>query len=245
MSRILVCCAHPDDETLGCGGTILLHGRAGDEVVWLIATQAWSPRWDEQTIAGKTAEVESVAAFYGFAEVVRLGLPASRLDELPFGEVLETVGRAVADVAPDEVYVVHGGDVHGDHQVLAEAVWRSLKPFRDGAGVRRVLAYETLSSTDHSPPSAKAFRPTVYRDITSVIDQKVEAMQLYKSELLDAPGGRNAESIRALGRVRGGRLGRVTPRPSCCCARSRRSALHSRLRNRVVRVILWPCPRTR
>ncbi|MBN1342017.1 MAG: PIG-L family deacetylase [Phycisphaerae bacterium] len=207
MSRILICSAHPDDETLGCGGTILLHRQAGDEVVWLIATQAWPPRWDAETVSHKEAEIAAVAGFYQFAEVVRLRLPASRLDELAFGDVLRPVSQTVADVRPDEVYTVHGGDVHGDHQVLAEAVWRSLKPFRDGKGVRRVLSYETLTSTDQAPPSASAFKPTVYRDITSVIDRKIEAMQLYKSELLAAPAGRNAESIRALARVRGAAAG--------------------------------------
>jgi LmbE family N-acetylglucosaminyl deacetylase len=135
--------------------------------------------------------------------VIRLGLPASRLDELPFGEVLEPVGQALGNVAPDQVYTVHGGDVHGDHQVLAEAVWRSLKPFRTGRGVRRVLSYETLSSTDQARPDEGTFRPNVYRDITSVIDRKVEAMDLFKTELLDSPAGRNAEAIRALARVRG------------------------------------------
>ena len=76
MSRILVCSAHPDDETLGCGGTILRHRQAGDEVIWLIATQAWSPRWDDETVTHKQNEVAAVADFYGVAEVVRLGLPA-------------------------------------------------------------------------------------------------------------------------------------------------------------------------
>ncbi len=207
MSRILVCSAHPDDETLGCGGTILRHRKAGDEVIWLIATQPWSPRWDDQTVARKQSEVTAVAEFYGVAEVVRLGLPASRLDELPFGEVLGSVRQAVADAAPDQVYTVHDGDVHGDHQVLASAVWRSLKSFRDGRGVRRVLSYETLSSTDQTAPSGRPFRPTVYHDITSLIDQKLEAMALYASELLDVPAGRNAETIRALARVRGAACG--------------------------------------
>ncbi len=207
MSRVLVCSAHPDDETLGCGGAILLHAQAGDEVVWLIATESWSPRWDPDMIARKEAEIAAVADYYGFAEVVRLGLPASRLDELSFGEVLDPVGRAIAEAAPDEIYTVHGGDVHGDHQVLAEAVWRSLKPFRSGHGVRRVLSYETLSSTDQAAASARSFRPTMFRDITSVIDGKIEAMALYASEHLPVPAGRNAESIRALARVRGAAAG--------------------------------------
>lgn len=207
MGRILICSAHPDDETLGCGGTLLLRREAGDELIWLIATQAWSPRWDETTIARKRDEVASVASLYGVADVIRLGLPAARLDEQPFGEVLSAVRDAVDRVRPDEVYTVHAGDVHGDHRVLAEAVWRALKSFRSGGGVRRVLAYETLSSTDQAPLWSPPFRPTVYRDITSVIDRKIEAMGRYASELLDVPAARNAETIRSLARLRGAAAG--------------------------------------
>jgi LmbE family N-acetylglucosaminyl deacetylase len=207
MSRILVCSAHPDDETLGCGGTILIHRQADDEIIWLIATKAWAPRWDSQVVAHKEAEISAVATYYGFARVIRLDLPTSRLDELPFSELLGRVGAVISEHAPKEVYVVHEGDVHGDHQVLARAVWRSLKPFRAGKGVRRVLSYETLSSTDLASPTADTFRPTVYRDISGVIDRKLEAMQLYKTELLAPPAGRNAETIRALARVRGAAIG--------------------------------------
>ncbi len=207
MSRILICSAHPDDETLGCGGSILRHREAGDEVVWLIATKAWTPRWGEDLIARKEAEIQAVSGFYGFAETIRLDLPASRLDELPFGEVLTAVREAIERVDPDEIYVVYGGDVHGDHRVLADAVWRSLKPFRAGKGVRRILAYETLSSTDQAPSTAPGFRPTVYRDITSVIDRKIQAMRLYETELLATPAGRNAETLRALARTRGSAAG--------------------------------------
>jgi N-acetylglucosamine malate deacetylase 1 len=207
MSRILICSAHPDDETLGCGGTILLHGRRGDEVLWLIATRGWTPRWSEQTLAQKEAEIAAVAACYRFAQVVRLNLPASRLDELPFGDVLGPVSRAMGDLAPDEVYSVHPGDVHGDHRVLAKAVWASLKTFRGGRNVRRVLSYETLSSTDQSAPGGPPFTPTVFVDVTATLDQKIEAMELYASELLAVPAARNAETIRALARVRGATAG--------------------------------------
>jgi len=207
VNPILVCSAHPDDEALGCGGTILIHRQAGREMVWLIATKSWTPRWDAETVARKEAEVTAVAAYFGFSNVIRLDLPASRLDELPFGEVLDRVGRVINDVAPEQVYTVHAGDVHGDHRVLAEAVWRSLKPFRGGRAVRRVLSYETLSSTDQAPPEAPPFRPTVYRDIGAVLDRKIEAMQLYKTELLPSPAARNAEAIRALARIRGAQVG--------------------------------------
>ena len=82
MSRVLVICAHPDDETLGAGGTILRHVAHGDEVHWAIATQAHEPLWDRATIERKAAEVELVAQEYGFASHVRLGFPTTRLDEL-------------------------------------------------------------------------------------------------------------------------------------------------------------------
>ncbi len=182
---------------------MLTHRQAGDEIVWLIASKAWTPRWSEETIARKEAEITAVASFYEVNRLVRLGLPASRMDELPFGDVLTLVAESIKQVQPDEVYTVHAGDVHSDHRVLADAVWRSLKPFRGGKGVRRILSYETLSSTDQAAPTSIPFRPTVYRDITAVLDRKIEAMQLYQSELQPLPGPRNGETLRALARCRG------------------------------------------
>jgi LmbE family N-acetylglucosaminyl deacetylase len=207
--NVLVVCAHPDDETLGCGGTLLRHVAAGDDVTWAIATQAHAPAWTSETIERKAQEVDRVAAAYGIARYERLGFPSSCLDVTPRAELMQRIGAVVEQARPELVYVVHPGDVHGDHADVFEATLAVLKAFKMGAlGVRRVLAYETLSSTDAAPPAhERAFVPTVFVDVGAFVERKLEIMALYESEAQPDPLPRGPSAIRALARLRGATVG--------------------------------------
>ncbi len=207
--NVLVISAHPDDETLGSGGTLLKHAARGDAVSWLIASQGQEPQYSRELIRRKAAEVDRVAEAYGMAKCLRLGLPAARLDTLPIADVMAGIRDAVASVAPEVVYVVYGGDVHTDHQVVFVATMAVLKPFHmAGLGVRRVLCYETLSSTEAAAPlPGRGFTPTVFSDIGGSIDRKLAIMRLYESEAHDDPLPRGPAAIRALARYRGAAIG--------------------------------------
>lgn len=207
--NVLVISAHPDDETLGCGGTLLKHVSAGDAVSWVIVTQAHEPQWSSRTIDLKAAEVELVASAYGFTRYERLGFPSSRLDVTPRAELLNALARVIEQSSPSVVYVVHPGDVHGDHGDVFDATLAVLKAFRMRTfGTRRVLAYETLSSTDAAPPTPeRAFRPTVFSDVSEFLERKLEIMALYASEAQADPLPRGPSAIRALARLRGATIG--------------------------------------
>jgi LmbE family N-acetylglucosaminyl deacetylase len=209
VSRVLVICAHPDDETLGAGGTILRHVAHGDEVHWAIATQAHEPLWDRATIERKAAEVELVAQEYGFASHVRLGFPTTRLDELGRSGLIAAIADLAGRVQPEIVYVVHPGDIHGDHAEVFESTVVAFKAFRTRAvGLRRILAFETLSSTDAAPPlPGRVFVPNVYHDVGPWLERKLEIMALYASEAHDDPLPRGPSAIRALARLRGATVG--------------------------------------
>lgn len=206
--RILAVSAHPDDETLGCGGTLLAHAAAGDEIAWVVATQAHEPAWSGDTIARKAAEVDAVGAAYG-AAVTRLGLPTTQLDAVGSSELIRALAPVIEAFRPEVVYTVHPGDVHTDHRALYTALMSVLRPPRMRVlGVRRVLAFETLSSTDAHPPAlASQFRPTVYRDISEHLERKLEVMALFESETQDDPLPRGPSAIRALARWRGATIG--------------------------------------
>jgi LmbE family N-acetylglucosaminyl deacetylase len=203
--NVLVIAAHPDDETLGCGGTILKHTAAGDAVTWLIATQAHEPQWPRELIEAKSREVSAVAEAYGIARTVKLGLPTVKLETLPQIEIMEKVRAVVVETRPEIVYLVHGGDIHTDHAALFTAVMGVLKPFHLAKfGTRRILSYEIISSTDQAPPFMhRAFLPNVFSEITAQIDRKIEIMNLFASETQPDPMPRGPEAIRALARVRG------------------------------------------
>ena len=158
MGTILVAAAHPDDETLGCGGTLLRHRAEGDAVHWLIATEMTPDvGGTPERVAERNREIEAVAKHFGFAGVHRLGFPAARLDVTPRAELVAALSGVVNAVAPDTLYVPFRDDIHSDHAVLADACAAASKWFRH-ASVRRVRAYETLSETEFQiAPGAPAY----------------------------------------------------------------------------------------
>jgi LmbE family N-acetylglucosaminyl deacetylase len=207
--RVLAVSAHPDDETLGCGGTLLRHFAAGDEVHWLIATSRRSPRWSTDEISLRELQIKNVAAAYGVLQPVELGHPDAELERVPMADLIEGIDAVLSDVRPDIVYVVHGGDVHSDHVLVHTATMSALKAFRMRLlGVRRVLAFETLSSTDAAVQDLRhAFLPTVYSDITGYLEEKCSVLEHYCSELQDPWQPRTTSAVTALARVRGASIG--------------------------------------
>ncbi|HWF89272.1 MAG TPA: PIG-L deacetylase family protein [Pyrinomonadaceae bacterium] len=207
--RILVIAPHPDDETLGCGGSLLKHKSNGDSLAWLVATRGHEPQWSGQVLEQKEREISAVAAAYGFDHTFRLNFPTIKLDQIPMDEIIGALRDAITQSKPDCVYVNHSGDVHSDHRVLFEATMSVLKPFYSGRhGVKRVLSYEVFSSTDAAPVNpARAFLPNVFTDVTEFLEKKLEIMGLYESELQPSPLPRALDSLRALARVRGATIG--------------------------------------
>jgi len=207
--RILVISAHPDDETLGCGGTLLKDNDAGHELFWIVVTQAHEPRWSSEVIERKAAEVSDVARAYGMKDCLRLGLPTIMLDTIPQDDIISKIRDSIEQVRPEQVYLVNGGDVHDDHRAVNSAVMSVLKPFyMSRLGVQRVMCYETLSSTEAAPPEpARVFVPNIFSDITGYIDRKIEIMGMYASEVHEDPMPRGPSAIRALARYRGATIG--------------------------------------
>lgn len=207
--RVLVIAPHPDDETLGSGGTLLKSRRNGDNLFWMIVTQAHEPQWQKDLIRRKAIEVEKVAARYGMQQHFRLGFPTLRLTEVPLSELIESIRKVIAEIRPEVVYLPHKRDIHTDHQVVFTAAMSVMKPFYSQRfGVRRLLCYETLSSTEAAPPeSSGGFAPNVFIDVSDEIEQKIEIMKIYESEIQPDPLPRGVSAIRALARFRGATIG--------------------------------------
>ncbi len=207
--RVLVISVHPDDETLGCGGTLLKHRAAGDSVFWLIVTAPHSPTYSPEIIETAARQVASAAARYGMQDFWRLGLPTAQLDTLPQAQLMERIRQVIEHVRPETVYLVHGGDIHSDHRAVFAAAMAILKPFHMSRwGVRRILSYETLSSTDAAPAQAeRSFVPNVFVDVSAWLEQKIEIMRLYETETQPELYPRGASAIRALARYRGATIG--------------------------------------
>ncbi|MEO6054013.1 MAG: PIG-L deacetylase family protein [Chthoniobacterales bacterium] len=206
MARsIAILSVHPDDETLGCGGTLLKHQSEGDSLHWLILTRAHPPQWPRDILDRKQKEIADVAKAYGMKSWKQCDFPAAKLETVSVNDRIQAIHAFIEEAKPEIVYLVHGGDVNSDHSAAFEAVCAVLKPFHlKRLGVKRVLSYETLSSTEAAPALAhRAFLPIVFSDISPWLERKIEIMALYATETHKEPMPRSPSSIRALARWRG------------------------------------------
>jgi LmbE family N-acetylglucosaminyl deacetylase len=195
--KVLCVAVHPDDETLGCGGTLLRHMEEGDSVECLFITDG-NPNQREV--------IAQVIDKYGFDRTHRLGLPDARLDEETGAVLVSSIGKVFQDVQPQVIYIPNRSDAHSDHRCIYQAIAACTKPFRFPY-IREVLMMEVMSETDSIPALPEtAFIPNVFVDISKQMSQKMEIMKSYQSELMDYPDIRNKDSIRALCRYRGAQI---------------------------------------
>lgn len=205
--RTLVVAPHPDDETLGVGGTLLRRKSEKATVAWLIVTQiSIESGWSAEKVRQRDEEITRVAELFGFDENFFLHFPTTQLDRVPMSDLVAGISNVFKLFEPEEVYVPHPSDVHTDHRAVFNAVASCTKWFRYPY-IKRVLAYETLSETDFGLGTDQGFRPNVFMDIEQFLDGKLRAMDVYKSELGAFPFPRSQEAIRALAAVRGAAAG--------------------------------------
>ncbi len=208
--NVLMISVHPDDETLGAGGTLLKHGAAGDEIHWHIVTRGFEPKWPREVLEEKEREIAAVAEAYGMRTITRGNHSATALDQVAESALIDSIRDAIQSARPETVYLVHEGDVHSDHRATFAAVMSVLKTmYMIRMGVRRVLSFETLSSTEAAfAHSSRAFMPTVYSQITAEqLERKIEIMDVFASESQDPLMPRGASALRAQARLRGASIG--------------------------------------
>lgn len=207
--RSLVVAPHPDDEVLGCGGTLLRRRTEGHETGWLIISDiSESQGWSSATVKERAGEIDQVAEIFQFKEVFNLKLPDSELDRVPKIEMVRRIADVFKEFEPEEVFLPHPADIHTDHRAVFEAGAACTKWFRYPF-VKRVLVYETISETDFSLDPGSRFQPNVFVDISSFLDAKVEAMRVYRSEVGEFPFPRSVEAICAQATLRGAASGCV------------------------------------
>lgn len=205
--RVLVVAPHADDEVLGCGGAIARHAASGDEVTVLILGKASAALYDEAAREAPLCEAREAHAVLGVHRSVFREFPAPMMDTVPVHEIADAVRETVFESGAETVYVPHRGDVHQDHGVVFNAALVAARPV-DGCPVRRILAYETMSETEWSPPfGGDAFVPNVFLDISNTLDAKIDAMKKYSSQIKEKPHPRSEWGLRALAEYRGSTVG--------------------------------------
>lgn len=203
FGRVLVIAPHPDDEVLGCGGTMARLAAMGAEVHVLVTTEGKPPQYSRESVEQVRSEMRDAHEVLGVAKTHLLDLPAAALDTVPASRINAAVGEIVDAVMPDTLLLPFFGDIHTDHQAIFTAAMVAARP-RRAKVPRNILCYETLSETNwYAPPMTPAFMPNVFVGIGDTLSKKIEAFQKYQSQVKAFPDERSIEAIEALARVRG------------------------------------------
>ena len=208
MNKVLVLAVHPDDETLGCGGTLLRHKGNGDEIYWLIATSMMAEHgFKKSLVSQRDEEINTVAKMYGFDGLHRLDFPTAKLDELSMKKIIGGISKVFDEVKPNIVYLPFRDDVHSDHRITFDAAYSCTKSFRYPF-IKKILMMETISETEFSSSlQGHIFSPNYFVDVTDYIDKQIDIAKRYESEIGSHPFPRGLENIRALAAFRGATAG--------------------------------------
>ena len=208
MKNVIVISAHPDDETLGAGGTILRHVENGDNVFWLIVTNIFEDQgFSKERVSSRQKEIIQVERILGIKKSFSLNYPTMTLSSGCLLKMVPEISTIFSEVQPEIIYTLNRSDAHSDHRTIFDAVMSCTKSFRYPY-IKQVLMYECISETEFAPALAeKAFLPNYFVDISKFMDKKLEAMKIYQSELGEHPFPRSLDNIRALAHFRGASVG--------------------------------------
>jgi len=212
--RVLVVAPHPDDETIGVGGTIAKHAAAGDHVTVAIMTGHGSeephPIWAPEHWNVVNEEARRACATLGVSEVIFADLPAVVVADMPMWQLNKAAAAVVEQVGPTVLYVPFPHDLHKDHRELFHAfsvAWRTSSVA--GRSIKLVSCYEVQSETHWNIPYVESgFLPDTWIDISEHVDTKNSALREYRSQMRPAPDARSLEAIGALSTWRGSQCNR-------------------------------------
>jgi len=203
-NKVLVIAVHPDDETLGCGGTLLKHKANGDEIHWLICTHT---NINDDFYKIREKEIKKVTNLYDFNSVHNLKFNSTQIDQYSTNELIEKISNVIKNIEPNILYMPYKNDVHSDHRKIFEASFSCTKPFRFPY-IKKIYMMEVVSETEYVPATKEDwFVPNVYVDISKFMKKKIKIMQTYKSELGKHPFPRSKKNLKALSSFRGATVG--------------------------------------
>ena len=204
--KILVVSPHPDDETLGAGGTIARAKNEGHQIYWLNITGISEDEgFSKEIVEEKYEQLEKINQFFCFDDKLDLRLPTTKLETIPCSEAISYIGNYIKRIEPEVVLISDYNDAHSDHRYVFEWVHASTKVFRYPS-IKFVLTMEIVSESNFGLPM-NPFCPNIYVDISDYMDIKIQAMCIYEKEIGKHPFPRSIDSIKALACLRGAEAG--------------------------------------
>lgn len=213
--RVLTVAAHPDDETLGAGGTMAWHAARGDTVWVCVLADGVTSRHDKVQLQADCAR--RACDTLGVERLVLVGLPDQRLDTLSLLDVITPIEEVIDELRPEVVLTHFAGDVNEDHRLVSRATMVATRPAA-GSSVAKVCSFEVPSSTDWAPPiPGSIFAPNLYVDISETLETKLTAMKAYTgtylNEMRPFPHPRSVEALTAYAQRHGAASGLLAAEP--------------------------------
>ena len=207
-NNILIVAAHPDDEMLGMGGTILKHIKNKDAVSILFLGDGITSRDKNADIESRKRQAKKVAELLRVKNISLEQFPDNRFDSVPLLEIVKKIEPVIAKIKPNIIYTHHMGDLNIDHRLTAQAVLTACRP-QPGFCVKKILGFEVLSSTEWQiKDSLHCFCPTEYTDISEFIEKKIDILRkAYRDELRQFPHPRSVQGVKILAQYRGMEVG--------------------------------------
>ena len=210
---ILIVAAHPDDEVLGCGGTIARLAQEGNEIYIALLGEGISSRSsvrdkaDKESIRILHQQSHEVTRLLGAKDLFLYSLPDNRFDTVPLLDIVKIIEKLIEKINPADIYTHHAGDLNIDHVITNRAILTATRLI-EGCRIKEVLTFEVPSSTEWSFGQYQSvFNPNQFVDIRETLEIKIEAMKMYKSEIRSFPHPRSIDAIQALARWRGSIVG--------------------------------------
>jgi LmbE family N-acetylglucosaminyl deacetylase len=214
MEKVLVIAAHPDDEILGCGGSIIEHIKQKDKVGIIIAAEGITSRDNSRNIKKREKEVQKlhfvskkIAKNLKVNFIEFLQLPDNRLDSLDLLDLVKKIEKIIIKFKPKTIYTHHSGDLNIDHRLINNATITACRPY-PGQTVEKVLTFEIPSSTNWAEAQKEStFIPNYYREITKSLKNKIKFLSMYKDEMRRWPHARSIKAVESLAHYRGSTIG--------------------------------------
>ena len=209
--RILVVVAHPDDEVLGCGGTVRKFVLEGFQVYTLILGEGITSRDEVRNVKRRKDEIallkeqaKKAKDIIGYKKIIFRDFPDNRFDSVPFLDIVKSIEKVKNEIKPDIIFTHCKDDLNVDHRITYKGVLTATRPVT-GESVKEIYSFETPSSTELNYP--ETFSPDTFYDVTDTLNDKVKALEAYSGESKENMHPRSSNGIKVIAEGWGVKVG--------------------------------------
>jgi LmbE family N-acetylglucosaminyl deacetylase len=205
-NKILIVAAHPDDEILGCGGTMIKLKNTNDINVVFMTDGISARETNESKKQFRKKRCDDLFKYLKLKKPIFFDFPDNKMDEVPLLDIVKKLEALIKKIKPKTIFTHYADCLNIDHKITSQAVMTACRPLKDNS-VKRILSFEILSSTEWAKFKNKGFEPNFFIDISYQFKKKIVAMKFYQKELRKFPHSRSLKAIESLARFRGASSG--------------------------------------